>query len=134
MNKNGFIHLKVHSEFSLVDSVISIPSLINSSLEKNMPAIALSEEANTFSLVKFYNKAKSKGIKPIIGSDVLFKRRLSDSDSYRMTLLCKDNYGFKNLSKLLSLAHSKGRFNDKSFIIEEWLSSERLKGLIALSG
>jgi len=134
MSENKFVHLKVRSEFSLIDSVINISSLINFACSEKIPAIAICEEINTFSLVKFYKKATSNGIKPIIGSDIIVKKNINDDDSYRMTLLCKNKTGFRNLSKLLTMAHSKGRENEKSYVIESWFDKNTTSGLIALSG
>ena len=70
--KPEFVHLRVHSEFSLVDGIVKIKPLIKKIAGLNMPAVALTEQSNLFSLVKFYCAAEPQGIKPIAGSDVLY--------------------------------------------------------------
>ncbi|MGH8401205.1 MAG: PHP domain-containing protein, partial [Gammaproteobacteria bacterium] len=82
-----FIHLRLHTEYSLLDSVIRIPELMDLAVERRMPAVALTDQGNLFALVKFYKEAQQRGIKPIIGADL----RLRDPDSEQLnvfTLLC----------------------------------------------
>ena len=82
-----FIHLQVHSEYSIVDSIVRIDDYIKRAVELKMPAIALTDQNNLFALVKFYRKALQAGIKPIIGADIVlcYKKQLS-----HCTLLCKN--------------------------------------------
>ena len=87
-----FIHLKVHSEYSIVDSVLSVPRLLDQAVHLKMPAIALTDEMNLFALIKFYQAALNKGVKPLIGSDLLLEE---DQTVFRMTVLCRNFYGFQ---------------------------------------
>ena len=85
-----FIHLRVHSEYSIIDGLVRIPALMSKLSELQMPAVALTDFANLFALVKFYRSAIACGIKPIIGADVL----VADDnmrDRYRVALLCMNN-------------------------------------------
>ena len=126
----SFIHLKVHSEYSIIDGMVRIADLIEQAVSLKMPAVALTDHNNLFGLVKFYSKALSKGIKPIIGADVFIE---FDKDIFSLTLLCKNNQGYKNLMQLISRAYLKGQHKSQVLINKEWLQELR-DGLIVLSG
>ena len=100
-----FIHLRVHSEYSIVDGLLRIPSLVGRATELQMPAIALTDFTNMFALVKFYRAAIAKGIKPIIGADVLINEA-GEQDRFRIIILCMNNEGYRNLTELLTRACS----------------------------
>ena len=126
----SFVHLKVHTEYSMVDSVVRIDQLLQRAVNLRMPAIALTDEVNLFALVKFYREAISKGIKPIIGSELLL---IESDDIFRLTVLCQNQIGFRHLIQLLSRAYIEGRQRDQVLIQWEWLV-EASEGLIILSG
>src|SRR3989337_670299 len=95
----SFVHLRLHTEFSLQDSVVRIPELVERAAGLNMPAVAVTDQNNLFAMVKFYREALKRGVKPIIGVDVLLRagERLAP---HRLTLLCKDPGGYQNLYNL----------------------------------
>jgi DNA polymerase-3 subunit alpha len=129
---SGFVHLRVHSEYSLVDSVVRVDALIDKVRGSDMSAVALTDLGNVSALVKFYRAAINAGVKPIIGADLGVAAGPDDSAPARLTLLCTDVRGYKNLSLLLtkSYAHNPGR----PLVLKEWLSQTALDGLIGLSG
>ena len=129
----AFIHLRLHSEFSLVDGTVKIKPLINRLAELNMPAIAVTEHANLFSLVKFYKIARAQGIKPIAGADVLIYNPEVPSAPYRLTLLVNNNVGYVTLTELVSKAYQEGQYLSVPMLRYEWLVANH-QGLIALSG
>jgi DNA polymerase-3 subunit alpha len=129
----GFVHLHVHSEYSLVDSTIRIDELVAACVAAGMPAVALTDQVNLFALVKFYQAAEKAGIKPIAGSDVWIADPADRNRPYRLTLLCQDNTGYRNLSRLVSRAWAEGRHGDYALIDAAWLREDGA-GLIVLAG
>ncbi len=128
-----FIHLRLHSEYSLVDGVVKIKPLINQLAELGMPAVAITDQSNLFSLVKFYRAALAKGIKPIVGADVFIFNPDDAAQPFRLTLLVKNNIGYIALTELISKAYQEGQHLGVPMICREWLEQNH-KGLIALSG
>ena len=128
-----FIHLHVHSEYSLVDSTIRIDRLVAACAQAGMPAVALTDQVNLFALVKFYTEAEKAGIKPIAGSDIWIADAADRNKPHRLTLLCQDLEGYRNLSRLLSRAWADGRHGDFALVEAEWLF-EANRGLIVLAG
>jgi DNA polymerase-3 subunit alpha len=129
---SGFVHLRVHSEYSLVDSVVRVDALVNKVRDCGMSAVALTDLGNVSALVKLYKAAAAAGVKPIIGADVWIADAPDDSAPARLTLLCTGVQGYKNLSQLLTRGHALkvGR----SVVLKSWLTRGALEGLIALSG
>ncbi len=130
----GFVHLRVHSEYSLIDSVVRVKPLVDTARDLGMPAIAVTDVGNVSAMVKFYRAALERGIKPIIGADVWVGQSLQDADPARLTLLCATRDGFKNLSRLLTAGHAHAQVQGRSLLLDEWLDPAGLTGLIALSG
>ena len=131
---SGFVHLSVHSEYSLVDGIVRVPELALSVREKRMPAVALTDHMNVFAMVKFYKAAIRQGIKPLIGADIRVARSPRDEAPTRLTLLCANATGFRNLSRLLSLAYSRRQGRGEVLVLDRWLEPDAVDGLIALSG
>ena len=135
-----FVHLSVHSEFSLVDGIVRVSEqadasdLANVVRQRQMPAVALTDRMNVFGMVKFYKAAVKNGIKPLIGADIQVAETQRDALPTRLTLLCANATGFRNLSRLLSRAYSRRRGGDDVFVLKRWLEPDGLEGLIALSG
>ncbi|MFL2698087.1 MAG: DNA polymerase III subunit alpha [Gammaproteobacteria bacterium] len=132
MTDPGFVHLHLHSEFSLSDGIIRIEDLVESSVNKKFSAVALTDLSNLFGLIKFYKSARKNGLKPIVGSEVLL---IKDYDSLPapLVLLVKNQTGYTNLTKLVSKAYVEGQRQGGPLVKIEWLA-EHSKGLIALSG
>ncbi len=132
--KTRFVHLRVHSEYSLEDSVLSVPRLLDQVLLLNMPAVGLSDQSNVFATVKFFRETVKRGIKPIVGADLWIAATAEDQAPSRLTLLCLDEEGFRNLSRLLTESYAHGRCNGRALVLKEWLQPDKLTGLLALSG
>jgi len=128
-----FVHLHVHSEYSLTDSTIRVGELVGTCAAAGMPAVALTDQSNLFALVKFYKAAEAAGIKPIAGCDL----RVADEDAraapQRLTVLCQSREGYLNLSRLLSRAYAEGRHGEQALVRLDWLG-EANHGLIVLAG
>jgi DNA polymerase III subunit alpha len=131
--KKSFIHLHLHSEYSISDSLIRINNLIEKVSNDGCPSVAITDHNNIFSLVKFYKSAIKKGVKPIIGIEVDMKSSNSKNDYSRVILLCKNMTGFYNLSNLITDAYVNLDEGNKFLVSSEELS-KRSDGLIALSG
>ena len=134
MTSTPFVHLHVHTEFSLVDSTVRIPALMQHCAEDGMPAIAMTDQNNLFGMVKFYRKALAAGIKPIIGVDLRITNEDEADRPYHLILLCQNNTGYRNLSRLVSRTYLEGQIRGEPQARREWLDSESCEGLIALSG
>jgi DNA polymerase-3 subunit alpha len=127
-----FIHLHLHTEYSLVDSLIRIKPLVKAVRQAGMPACAVTDQNNLFCLVKFYRAAQSEGIKPIIGVDVRLYE--GENNSASLILLCQNDIGYRNLTRLVSRSYTKGQINNIPYLRRAWLNQETTEGLIALSG
>ncbi len=142
MKNDNFVHLHVHSEYSLLDGASRINELVEKACSYGMPALALTDHGVMYGIIEFYNQAKKAGIKPIIGCEVYiapqsrWDKRLGKEKNeeafYHLTLLAETNQGYQNLMRLVSLGFLEG-FYYKPRVDKELL--ERFKeGIIALSG
>ncbi len=129
----AFVHLRVHTEFSLVDGIVKIKPLVKRMTELAMPAIAITDHANLFSLVKFYKAAQGSGIKPIAGADVLILNPDDPASPYYLTLLVNNYKGYITLTELISKAYQEGQHQGVPLLKYEWIEANH-DGLIALSG
>ena len=132
MSSPAFIHLRVHSDFSMVDGVAKIKPIVKAAQKLNMPALALTDQMNFCGLVRFYSTAHDAGIKPIVGVDCYVQHPLFGSESSRMLLLAADNTGYQNLSQLISKAYLRGHLDGKPQIDHHWLA-DYAEGVIILS-
>ena len=132
MNKR-FVHLRVHSEYSLVDSLIRVDELANAVAKDSMPACALTDLTNFFALIKFYKAASGAGVKPIFGSDFLMRDDTDESHDNLVCLLAQNDSGYRNLTQLISRAWLEGQHQGSAYIRREWLR-EYADGVIVLSG
>ncbi|MGC4027594.1 MAG: DNA polymerase III subunit alpha [Steroidobacteraceae bacterium] len=134
MSLHSFVHLRVHTEYSLLDSVVRVPELIAATAAADMPAVALTDECNLFAMVKFYRAALARGVKPIVGVDLWLREPGEREPPSRLTLLCQNEAGYLNLSRLVSRAYLEGERQTTPLIERAWLTPQSLAGLIALSG
>ena len=134
----SFTHLHLHSEYSLLDGLIKIDDLVDSSVAKGMKAVALTDHGNMYGTFKFYLSCREKGIKPIIGIEAYkaknsrLDKQGTDRDQFHLLLLAKDYAGYKNLMKLTTEAHLTGYYY-KPRVDFELLEKYR-EGIIAFSG
>ncbi|MFC5698204.1 DNA polymerase III subunit alpha [Pseudomonas sp. GCM10022186] len=129
----SFVHLRLHSEYSLVDGLVRVKPLVKAVAGAGMPAVAITDQSNMCSLVKFYKTAMGGGIKPICGADIWLASRDEDGPLSRMTLLVMNAKGYRNLTELVSRGWSDGQSNGLVIIQRDWVK-EAAEGLIALSG
>ena len=129
----SFVHLHVHSEYSLIDGIVRIKPLIKRVSELGMPAVALTEQSNLCSLVKFYKAAMGAGVQPIIGADIWLDNPDEPENPFRLTFLARNQQGYLNLTEIISLGYTEGQHHGRPIIRREWIES-RAEGLIVLSG
>lgn len=129
----NFIHLRLHTEYSLSDGLLPVPNLMEKAAAFGMPAVGLTDLGNLYATVKFYQDAYKFGIKPLIGVDVWVKNDQKTENCYRLTLFCQNNQGYKNLLELVSKSYLEGQASGKPIIEKAWIPPLS-EGLIALSG
>jgi DNA polymerase-3 subunit alpha len=132
-NNSKFIHLQVHSEFSLLDGAIRIPSLLSACDDANMSSVALTDKGNLFGAIDFYFEAKAKGINPIIGCELYLAENMSTKERARdrLILLCQNVVGYENLCQITSAAHIDGFYYHPR--IDVALLERYSEGLICIS-
>jgi DNA polymerase-3 subunit alpha len=128
----SFVHLRVHSEFSVVDGIVQIPDLVKAAAGFGQPAVALTDLANIFGLIKFYKAARSKGVKPIAGCDIWLQNDEDREKPFRLLLLVTNRQGYLNLCDLLTRAWLDNQYRGRAEVRREWLEGK--EGLILLSG
>lgn len=133
-----FVHLHVHTEYSLLDGACRIGQLIKTVKEMGQTAVAMTDHGVMYGTIDFYKEAKKEGIKPIIGCEVYVASRTRfdkehqyDSENYHLVLLCENNIGYRNLIKMVSLGWTQGFYNKPRVDID--LLRQHSEGLIALS-
>ena len=130
-----FVHLRIHTEFSVVDGTNRIDEIVGAAKADQQPALAITDLSNLFGTVKFYKQTRGKGIKPLIGADVWVEVPGKDASAppARLLLLVQDKRGYLNLSELITRAWTKNVVRDQAVIKLAWLQ-ELGEGLIALAG
>ena len=128
----AFVHLHLHSEYSLQDSTVRLKPLMEEVRERNMGAVALTDLNNMFAVVKHFKAATTMGVKPIFGVDVWIRHPERKQQLSRLVLLCQNDQGYLNLKKLISRAYQEGQTADRTTLQIEWLR-DASDGLIALS-
>ncbi|HEY7903786.1 MAG TPA: PHP domain-containing protein, partial [Casimicrobiaceae bacterium] len=129
----SFVHLRLHSEYSIVDGTVRIDDAIAAAVDDAMPALALTDLANMFGLVKFYRAARDAGVKPIIGCDAWVTHESSRDQPYRILLLATSHAGYLKLCTWLTRAYRGNQHRGRAEMRREWFD-EGTGGLIALSG
>ncbi|MBB1334548.1 DNA polymerase III subunit alpha [Pseudoalteromonas sp. SR44-5] len=128
-----FVHLRVHSDFSMVDGLAKTKPIVAKAQELQLPALAITDQMNLCGLVRFYDTAHNAGIKPIVGADFWLHSPEFPEGPCRLVILAKDNVGYKNLTLLISKAYQRGHLFHRPVIERDWLV-EHKEGLILLSG
>ena len=128
-----FIHLRVHSDYSMMDGLNKVKPILGKVAELEMPAVAITDQMNMCGLVKFYSEAHNLGIKPIIGTDFWVTNESFGDEPFRLTLLAMNNEGYKNITVLISKAYLRGHLAHRAVIDQAWLI-EHSEGVIILSG
>ena len=128
-----FIHLRVHSDFSMMDGLNKVKPILGKVAALGMPAVAITDQMNMCGLVKFYSEAHNLGIKPIIGTDFWVTNEVFGDEPFRLTLIAMNNEGYKNITILISKAYLRGHLSHRAVIDQEWLA-EHSEGVIVLSG
>ena len=134
MSHSSFSHLNIHSEYSILDSIVKIDNLAEKTKQHGYESLALTDSSNLFGFMKFYKSIRAQNIKPIAGAEI---NHVKDSSSHHehanFTLLAKNKIGYKNLIKIISKSQIEGKNSGLPVVESAWLS-EYSKGLIALSG
>jgi DNA polymerase-3 subunit alpha len=133
-----FVHLRLHSEYSIVDGLVRIDDVVKAAAKDKQPALAMTDLANLFGMVKFYKAARGKGIKPIVGCDVWITNDADRDKPTRLLLLVKNRLGYLQLCELLAQAWIENQHRGRAELKFEWLQAifdkQQEPGLIALSG
>ena len=130
----SFVHLRLHSEYSIVDGIVRLDEAVEAAAADGMPALALTDLANVFGMVKFYQAARAAGVKPVIGCDVWLENESDRDKPYRMLLLCQSRAGYLRLSELLTRAYRANQYRGRAELKKGWFGEAGSEGLIALSG
>lgn len=128
-----FVHLRLHTEYSLVDGIVKIKPLLKKAQEDGHLAVAISDQSNLFALIKFYTACRESGIKPITGVDLWLENPQNAKKPFGFTLLAMNMQGYENMCEIISKAWLENQINGKSLVKHQWLE-ELNQGLIALSG
>ncbi|EGT3622399.1 DNA polymerase III subunit alpha [Morganella morganii] len=133
MAEPRFIHLNIHSDYSMIDGLAKTGPLVKKVASMNMPAMAITDFTNLCGLVKFYGSAHGAGVKPIVGADFLMESELLGDELASLTILARNNTGYQNLTLLISEAYQNGYGAQGPTIQCDWLVNHK-DGLIILSG
>ncbi|HSW84303.1 MAG TPA: PHP domain-containing protein, partial [Usitatibacter sp.] len=132
MPQPRFVHLRLHTEYSVVDGMARVDDVVAAAAADGMPALAITDASNLFGAIKFYQAAREAGVQPVIGCDAWITNERNRDAAYRVTLLARNHDGYLALCALLSRAHSENHWRGRAELKREWLSG--VKGLIVLSG
>jgi DNA polymerase-3 subunit alpha len=127
-----FVHLRLHTEYSLVDGLVRVKPLVARVAELGMPAVAVTDVSNFFGLIKFRKAAFAAGVQPIFGVDLMVMESDDPERSYPLCLLAMNNAGYGNLTELISRAYTDGQHLGLPYVARAWLE-EAAEGVIALS-
>jgi DNA polymerase-3 subunit alpha len=134
MTQPTFVHLRLHSEYSIQDGIVRIDEAVKRALADRMPALALTDLANVFGLVKFYQAARGAGVKPILGCDAWLANAADRDKPFRILLLAQNRAGYLRLCELLARAYRANQHRGRAELAKAWFGELGTEGLIALSG
>ncbi len=129
-----FVHLRCHSEYSIVDGIVRIDDYIAAATKDAMPALALTDLSNLFGAIKFYKAARGQGVKPIVGADIWLENAANRDQPNRLLLLCQSHQGYLLLCQLMSRAYLTNQHRGRAEFKREWFEEKSTEGLILLSG
>lgn len=132
MSEPRFVHLRLHSDYSLTDGIVRYKELVKQCQAQGQAAVALTDNSNLFALVKFYEMARAAGIKPIIGADLWLEGQFYEEPLF-VTALIQNHQGYRNLILLISRAWQHNQHQGRAIVKREWLV-ELSEGLIWLTG
>ncbi len=130
----SFVHLRCHSEYSIVDGIVRIDDYVKQAVNDKMPAVALTDLSNLFGAIKFYKTARGKGVKPIIGCDIWLENPANRDQPSRLLLLCQSHAGYLLLCQLISRAYLTNQHRGRAEFKREWFAECGTEGLLLLSG
>jgi DNA polymerase III subunit alpha len=129
-----FAHLRLHTEYSITDSIVRIDEAVAKAANDKLPALAINDLSNLFGAVKFFQRARGRGVQPIIGCEVFIENEKNRDQPARILLLCQNDAGYLNLCQLLTRAYRENTWRGRPELSRDWLKRESVNGLIALSG
>ena len=129
-----FVHLRLHTEYSLLDGIVRVPELIAAVAAAGMPAVAVTDQSNLFAMVKFYKEALAAGVKPLIGVDAWIRGAGERAPPSRAVFLCQNLTGYRHLTQLVTRSYLEGQQRGAPMLERSWLQRDMLQGLIVLSG
>ena len=129
-----FVHLRVHTEYSITDGIVQIDEAIARAAADGMPALGIADLANLFGMVKFYKGARGAGLKPVVGVDVWIQNDVERDKPLRTLLLCRNREGYGQLCALLTRAYLENKHRGRAEIRREWFEGGAASGLLCLSG
>jgi DNA polymerase-3 subunit alpha len=129
-----FVHLRLHSEYSVSDGIVRLDDAVARAAEDGMPALALTDLSNLFGLIKFYQAARIRGLKPIAGCDIWLTNEQDRDKPFRALLLCQDRAGYLLLCELLTRSFRGNQHRGRAEVKKSWFAELGTQGLIALSG
>src|SRR3954464_6002813 len=127
-----FVHLRLHSEYSIVDGMGRVDDAVAAAAADGMPALAITDASNLFGAIKFFSAAREAGVQPVIGADVWISNERNRDAAFRATLLARSQQGYLHLCDLLTRAHAENHWRGRAEVRREWLRD--CQGLIVLSG
>ena len=130
----GFVHLRLRSEYSVLDSIVRIDEAVAAAVDDGQPALALSDASNLFGWVKFYRKAAGQGVQPICAADVWVSNLENRERPHRLLLIAASNAGYRRLCELLSRGWLENEYKGRAELMPDWLVAGETDGLIALAG
>ncbi|MDO9599949.1 MAG: DNA polymerase III subunit alpha [Azoarcus sp.] len=129
-----FVHLRLHTEYSITDGIVQIDQAIASAAADGMPALGISDLVNLFGMVKFYKGARGKGIKPVVGVDVWIENEVERDKPHRVLLICKNRVGYGQLCELLTRAYLENKHRGRAEMRRGWFEGGAASELLCLSG
>src|SRR3954471_22914670 len=132
MTTPRFVHLRMHTEYSVVDGMARVDDAVAAAAADGMPALAITDAANLFGAIKFYEAARAGGVQPVIGCDLWLTNERNRDAPYRIPLLCRTREGYLRLCELLTRAHAENYWRGRAEVRREWLAGQ--EGLVVLSG